>query len=169
MTERFINLVVPLAHEATAMRTTDTAGSSLVWSGAVTQLNIRPGDVESTMGPSSAGLGIRTSTTATRTTTTATTSSALVPSADWCATADFTFAELAQAYFDCRRTKRNSASALAFEERLEHNLRELYDELHAGHAHPLRTQRPPGRPRPRRLAAQPPAAPVRLLPLKEPT
>ena len=27
MTERSFNLVVPLAHEATAMRTTDTAGS----------------------------------------------------------------------------------------------------------------------------------------------
>lgn len=46
-----------------------------------------------------------------------------MPSADWSAPADFTFQELAQAYFDCRRTKRNSASALAFEERLERNLR----------------------------------------------
>ena len=132
MTERSFNLVVPLAHEATAMRITDTAGSTLGRSGAVSLLNIQPGDVESTMGPSPAGLGIRTSTTATRTTTTRTTSSALVPSADWSAPTDFTFQELTQAYFDCRRTKRNSASALAFEERLEQNLRNLYDELHAG-------------------------------------
>ncbi|MBS1143397.1 MAG: RNA-directed polymerase [Proteobacteria bacterium] len=132
MTERSFNLVVPLAHKATDMRTTDTAGSMPGRSGAVSRLNTRPGDVESTMGTSQAGPGIRTSTTATRTTTTATTGCALVPSADWKAPADFTFAELAQAYFDCRRTKRNSASALAFEERLEHNLRTLYDELHAG-------------------------------------
>lgn len=54
-------------------------------------------------------------------------------------TAYFTFQELAQAYFDCRRTKRNSASALAFEERLEHNLRNLYDELHAGNYTPGRS------------------------------
>jgi len=139
MTERSINLVVPLAHEATDMRTTETAGSSRVWSGAVTQPNARPGDVESTIDQSPAGLGIRTSTTATRTTTTAATSSALVPSADWSAPADFTFQELVQAYFDCRRTKRNSASALAFEERLEHNLRNLYDELHAGSYKPGRS------------------------------
>ena len=55
-----------------------------------------------------------------------------MPSADWSAPADFPFQELAQAYFDCRRTKRNSASALAFEERLEHNLRKLHDELQEG-------------------------------------
>ena len=139
MTERSFNLVVPLAHEATAMRTTDTAGSAPGWSAAVSRLNIRPGDVESMIDPSPAGLGIRTSTTATRTTTTATTSCALVPSADWSAPADFTFQELAQAYFDCRRTKRNSASALAFEERLEQNLRNLYDELHAGSYKPGRS------------------------------
>ena len=129
MTERSFNLVVPLAHKATAMRTTDTAGSSRGWSGAVSQLNTRPGDVESTMGPSPAGLGIRTSTTATRTTTTRTTSSVPEPSADWSAHAAPTFTELVEAYLDCRRTKRNSASALAFEARLEHNLRQLYDEL----------------------------------------
>jgi len=62
-----------------------------------------------------------------------------VPSADWSAPADFTFQELVRAYFDCRRTKRNSASALAFEERLEHNLRNLYDELHAGSYKPGRS------------------------------
>ena len=54
------------------------------------------------------------------------------PSADRSAPADFSFAELVDAYFDCRRTKRNSASALAFEEDLEHNLRDLFDELQAG-------------------------------------
>ncbi len=137
MTERSFNLVVPLAHKATAMRIQETAGSAPGRSCAVSPLNIRPGDVESTMGP--AGPGIRTSTTATRTTTTRTTRSARVPSADWNATADFTFQELAQAYFDCRRTKRNSASALAFEERLERNLRQLHDELQDGTYRPGRS------------------------------
>jgi RNA-directed DNA polymerase len=139
MTERSFNLVVPLAHEATDMRTTDTAGSRRDRSGAVTLLNTRRGDVESTIDPGPVGPGIRTSTTATRTTTTAITSSELVPSADCNAPADFTFQELVKAYFDCRRTKRNSASALAFEERLEHNLRHLYDDLHAGRYTPGRS------------------------------
>ena len=61
------------------------------------------------------------------------------PSADWSAPAGLTFGEVAQAYFDCRRTKRNSASALAFEARLERNLRDLYDELVAGAYKPGRS------------------------------
>ena len=126
MTERNFNLVVPLAHKATDMRITDTTGSVLAWSGAVSPLMNRQGDVESTI--VTAGPGIRTSTTATRTTTIPTTRSARVPSAGW-STPDFTFAELVQAYFDCRRTKRNSPSALAFEANLERNLRSLYDDL----------------------------------------
>ena len=40
-----------------------------------------------------------------------------------------TISELFQAYYDCRVSKRNSASALAFEENLESNLLELYEEL----------------------------------------
>ena len=134
MTERSINLVVPLPHKGTDMRSTETAGSAPARSGAVTPAMIRQGDVASTTGilPTRPTPGIRTSTTATRTTTTRTTSSALAPSADWNAPADFSFEELAQAYFDCRRTKRNSASALAFEARLERNLRNLFDELQAG-------------------------------------
>lgn len=43
--------------------------------------------------------------------------------------AEFSFAELVQAYFDCREHKRNTRSALAFEEDLERNLVELYREL----------------------------------------
>ncbi|WP_223879530.1 RNA-directed DNA polymerase [Dechloromonas sp. CZR5] len=62
-----------------------------------------------------------------------------MPSADWKAPADFTFTELTQAYFDCRRTKRNSASALAFEANLEHNLRTLHDELEDGRYEPGRS------------------------------
>ena len=126
MTERIFNLVVPLPHKGTDMRIKDTSGSSRAASRAVFPLSIRRGDVESTI--TTPGLGFRTSTTVTRTTTTRTTTTAPEPSADW-NTPDFTFTELVDAYFDCRRTKRNSASALAFESRLEHNLRQLHDEL----------------------------------------
>ena len=54
-----------------------------------------------------------------------------MPSADQTGTdhAEFSIAELAQAYIDCRRTKRNSAAALAFEANLERNLITLHDEL----------------------------------------
>lgn len=51
----------------------------------------------------------------------------------------FTFADLVQAYFDCRQTKRNSASALAFEQDLERNLQRLNDELQAGAYRPGRS------------------------------
>lgn len=44
----------------------------------------------------------------------------------------FSFEKLVAAYFDCRRSKRNSRSALAFETNLERNLGGLYDELIAG-------------------------------------
>jgi len=137
MTERSFNLVVPLAHEATAMRTTETIRRSAERSGAVFPLSDRPDDVDSTM--DAVGPGIRTSTTVTRTTTTRPTRSARVPSADWNAQADFTFTELVEAYLDCRRTKRNSASALTFEANLERNLRHLYDELTDGSYAPGRS------------------------------
>ena len=55
MAERSFNLVVPLAHEATAMRITDTAGSSRAASSAVSPLigaSLRQGDVDSTNGRS---------------------------------------------------------------------------------------------------------------------
>lgn len=44
----------------------------------------------------------------------------------------FPMSELVQAYLDCRRTKRNSAAALAFEQNLERNLCALADDLRAG-------------------------------------
>jgi retron-type reverse transcriptase len=138
MTERSFNLVVPLAHKATAMRVTETDRRCAARSSAVSLLSNRPGDVDSTTYP--AGLGIRTSTTATRTTTNRTTSCAPVPSADWKSNAAFSFAELVEAYFDCRRTKRNSASALAFEIDMENNLRRLFDELLNGSYMPGRSK-----------------------------
>jgi len=141
MTERNLNLVVPLAHEANAMRTTDTDRRSADWSGAVSPMigeGLRRGDVESTIGTRTPG--IRTSTMATRTTTTRTTTIvARVPSEGFYGHADFTFTQLVEAYFDCRRTKRNSPSALAFEERLEKNLRDLFDELKSGSYAPRRS------------------------------
>jgi len=66
---------------------------------------------------------------ATRTTTTRTTKAGVAPSADQ-GGADFL--SLVQAWHDCRRTKRNSPSALAFEANAERNLAALYDELSAG-------------------------------------
>ncbi len=44
-----------------------------------------------------------------------------------------------QAYFDCRRTKRNTSKALAFEQNLERNLGELADELRSGEYRPGRS------------------------------
>ncbi|MEM5294202.1 RNA-directed DNA polymerase [Burkholderia sp. JPY481] len=136
MAERSFNLVVPLAHKATAMRKEETDRRCAERSCAVSGLSNRSGDVDSTILP--AGPGIRTSTTATRTTTTTTTSSALAPSADW--KNGFTFAELVEAYLDCRRTKRNTGAALAFELNLERNLRRLHDELASGTYTPGRSK-----------------------------
>lgn len=42
---------------------------------------------------------------------------------------DLTISELFQAYYDCRRTKRNTWNALQFEQNLERNLMDLYYEL----------------------------------------
>jgi len=145
MTVRSFNLVEPLPHKGTDMRTTETTDSCQDRSGAVSVLSIRQGDIDSSADSCTsrtlATPGIRTSTTATRTTTTATTVSAPVPSADRTCqhTADFTFEELVEAYIDCRASKRNSASALAFECRLERNIRILFDELQAGTYQPGRS------------------------------
>ena len=73
-----------------------------------------------------------------RTTTTRTTSSVSAPSAD-STVGPYPFSELVQAYYDCRRTKRNSASALAFEMDLEKNLIGLHNELLAGTYRPGRS------------------------------
>jgi RNA-directed DNA polymerase len=151
MTVRNVDLVVPLAAcedgaGATAMRTADTAGQiGPERSGAVSPLIVssdRRGDVDSTnirsTRPTLTMPGTRTSTTATRTTTTRTTSSGPVPSAAQPGRhhADFSFEELVQAYFDCRRAKRNSASAVAFELSLERNLCRLDEELREGSYRP---------------------------------
>lgn len=60
-----------------------------------------------------------------------------MPSAD---RGPLSFADLLEAYLDCRRTKRNSNAALAFEVRLEGNLRSLYDELLDGSYAPGRSK-----------------------------
>ncbi|MDR9749884.1 RNA-directed DNA polymerase [Pseudomonas sp. SZMC_28357] len=73
-----------------------------------------------------------------RTTTTRTTSSASAPSAD-STVGPYPFSDIVQAYYDCRRTKRNSASALAFEMDLERNLVALHDDLLAGTYRPGRS------------------------------
>lgn len=127
------NLVAPLAHEATDMQIPDTAAPAQDRSVAATQLigdSLRPsGHLSATLTP-----GTATSTTATRTTTTRTTKARPWPSAE----SDL-FDLLVHAYLDCRRTKRNSASALAFEARLERNLFELHEALASGEYTPGRS------------------------------
>jgi len=162
MPARFLNLVSPLAHEATDRRTTDTHEQLSLWSGAVSQPigdSLRPGDVDSEHRRRTrpTGPGIRTSTTATRTTTTRTTRAGFALSADSSPDgAPYTFEELVQAWLDCRRSKRNSASALAFEERAEANLWALHEKLSAGAWRPGRsTCFIVTRPKPREVWAAP--------------
>ncbi|TAK45223.1 MAG: RNA-directed DNA polymerase [Betaproteobacteria bacterium] len=141
------SLVAPLAGSfgsATDLRTTDTDGqldlfSAPARSGAVSRLSDRAGDASSAthglaLWPAPATPttpGSRTSTTATRTTTTSPTNTERAPSAE---TPDgaFSYAALVDAWIDCRRTKRNTAAARAFEAEIEANLTRLYEALAAG-------------------------------------
>jgi hypothetical protein len=75
---------------------------------------------------------------ATRTTTTRTRRAERGLSADPNAALP-TFEALLDAYLDCRRTKRNSVSALAFEQYLERNLIDLHTELLEGSYRPGRS------------------------------
>jgi RNA-directed DNA polymerase len=146
---RNLDLVVPLANMATDMRITETSGLvAQDRSGAVSSLigaSLRRGDVDSTTRRSTLETrtmpGIRISTTAASTATARITSLEPEPSAEQAARphADFTFPELVQAYLDCRKSKRNTASALAFEQNLERNLCDLNDELKDGTYHPGRS------------------------------
>lgn len=52
---------------------------------------------------------------------------------------DLTLSELFQAYYDCRKNKRNTWNALLFEENLERNLMDLYYELTSGEYLPGRS------------------------------
>lgn len=78
---------------------------------------------------------------ATATTTTRTTSAVPWQSAasSAAAHADFLFADLLRAYDDCRRNKRNTGSAIAFELSYEKELIKLRDELQAGTYRPGRS------------------------------
>lgn len=139
-----LNLVVPQPHKGSAKRIRETASTrNLDRSRAVSRLigeYLRPGDVDSTMGRSTQPTtpGIRTSPMATPTTTTRTTSGAPGQSAN-SSHAVFRFADLLQAYYDCRKHKRNTNSALAFEIHLERNLGALFDELVSGTYRPGRS------------------------------
>lgn len=79
--------------------------------------------------------------TATRTPTTRTTSSPRRPSAaiPVAFSNDFSFEDLVQTYFDCRRSKRNTKSALHFESNLSTNLVRLYNLLTSGRYRPGRS------------------------------
>jgi len=72
------------------------------------------------------------------TTTTRTTSVSRAPSADL-SVAPFQFEDLVQAYYDCRQRKRNTASALRYEQDMEINLLDLHDDLIAGTYRPGRS------------------------------
>jgi RNA-directed DNA polymerase len=133
-----IDLVAPLA-SATEKRIEDDAGDLTRRDGscAVSPPSDRQGDVDSAINRSTLTTattpGTRTSATATRTTTTRATTTGRVRSANQSGDhADFSFDELVTAYFDCREHKRNTRSALAFEENLERNLVALYRDLVAG-------------------------------------
>jgi retron-type reverse transcriptase len=133
------NLVVPLAHEATDMRVKDTAGEMPGASCAVSPL----------IGNAFGEVTLNARTTAARLESEQRLDaefqqrqpeqqpqgqqqpgSCCPQTTDY--HADFSFEDLVLAYFDCRCTKRNSRSALAFEQHLEGNLRDLHDELKAG-------------------------------------
>jgi RNA-directed DNA polymerase len=119
-------------------------------SGAVSPLiglRLRQGDVDSMnhrrTRPTATMPGCRTSATATRTTTTSRMSTEPVQSADQNGTtkshADFSISQLAHAYFDCRQSKRNTPTALGFEQNLERNLIRLRDDLQDGTYRPGRS------------------------------
>lgn len=130
-----VNLVTPLGHKPTAMHTTDTAANARAASGAADILigeSLRGVSLDSATWPRTPGTA--TSTTATRTTTTRAPKALRWPSAD----SDL-FPLLVQAYLDCRRTKRNSASALSFEAHAERNLYELTEEVASGEYRPGRS------------------------------
>ena len=122
---RIVNLVAPLAHKATVMHTTDTAAHAQARSGAASPLigaSLRRGGMDSAMVPLMPGLA--TSATAASTSPSRATTAQPSQSAD-----PYLFENLVQAYLDCRRTKRTSDSAQAFESMAEHNLYQLYEEL----------------------------------------
>jgi len=52
---------------------------------------------------------------------------------------DLTVSEIFQAYYDCRKAKRNTWNALLFEQNLERNLMDLYYELVSGEYQPGRS------------------------------
>ncbi|MDQ1260610.1 MAG: RNA-directed polymerase [Pseudomonadota bacterium] len=141
-----VNLVEPLPDTGTAMRATDTvAPQGELWSDAVDEVigaRLRPVDVDSstTRRTRATTRSPRTSPTATATGTTRTTSCASGPSADspFAAPEDL-LEQLVVAWLDCRRSKRQSASAQAFEHNAERNLCALRERLTAGHYQPGRS------------------------------
>lgn len=74
-----------------------------------------------------------------RTTTTRTTSFAPGLSAEYPVAGHASFEDLVVAYFDCRKNKRNTHNALAFEQNLERNLSQLHHELVDGSYRPGRS------------------------------
>jgi len=131
-----LNLVVPLATLATAMRIRETSSQSAQVSRNLAADANRQPNVDSTTGHSILPTTptCRTLAMATRTTTTRIMTIVSVQSADLFTQhhADFLLTDLAQAYFDCRKNKRNGNAALRFEINLERNITQLHRELVEG-------------------------------------
>lgn len=141
MPVRFMNLVAPLAHKATDKHETDTAGRSRARSGAAATVIgscLRRRSVICAIRRSTrpTTLGSRTSVMATRTTTTRTTAGRPEPSANSMLP---TRADVVIAHLCCRRHKRNSLAAIAFERHLERNICKLHERLVAGEYRPGRS------------------------------
>lgn len=141
------HLVAPLAATATEMRSRDIAPRPPIGSrsravrsssASFRWTDLHRANLRSTS-PTATTPGTRTLATVTRTTGTRTTTTGLGLSADEAAGnahAEFSFLELTRAYFDCRRHKRNTRSALEFEQDLEANLAALSTELAEGRYRP---------------------------------
>jgi len=132
----------------TDTRTTDTEQLDLFTSGAVSPASNGQGDVDSANGgifvlsapATPTTRGSRTSTTATRTGTTRATTTGAVPSAaGYPFEGAFSYDDLVAAWLECRRAKRTTAAAIAFELDLEANLTALYDTLRGGTWRPGRS------------------------------
>lgn len=127
------------------MRNEDTDRRCAVRSSAVSPLideGHQQSDVDSEIRRSTRPTtpGTRTSMMVTRTNRIRMTTVESAPSANQCdVEGHLSFEELVRAYFDCRRTKRMTLNALAFEQDLERNLANLYDDLVDGNYRPGRS------------------------------
>jgi RNA-directed DNA polymerase len=124
-----LDLVAPLPHQGTATHNTGTKGSSLAWPGAVSGLSpALTGDVDSAISSASAWVQNFNNGNQNKNDKNNNNRARAVRSPSQADELP-TFTELVEAYFECRKGKRNADTALAFEANLERNLCALYDSL----------------------------------------